>query len=85
MLLNQMKLIMKAILMSHFGYCPLLWMNHNKTLNNRINSLHDRAPRLVYNNFKASLHQRLQKDNSVTIHQRKLGILGTKVFKVHNI
>ena len=34
MLLNQRKLIMKAILISQFGYCPLVWMNHNKTLNN---------------------------------------------------
>ena len=28
MLLNKNKLIMKAILMSQFGYCPLAWMNH---------------------------------------------------------
>ena len=77
MLLNETKLIMKAILMSQFGYCPLVWINQNKTLNNWINSLHERVPQLVYNNFKASFHQLLEKDNSVTIYQRKLEILGT--------
>ena len=39
MLLNQRKLKMKSISMSLFGHCPLVWMNCNRTLNNRINSL----------------------------------------------
>ena len=63
MLLNQSKLKMKAILMSQFGYCPLVWMNHNRTLNNRITSLHERGLRLTYNDFKLSFHQLLEKDN----------------------
>ena len=33
-----------------FGYCPLIWMFHSRTLNNRINMLHERALRLVYKN-----------------------------------
>ena len=73
MLLNRRKLIMKAILMPQFGYCPLVWMNHNKTLNNQINSLHENALRLVYNNLK--FHQHLEKGNSVTIHQRNLQMI----------
>ena len=32
MLLNQRKLITNAILMPQIGYCPLVWMNHNRTL-----------------------------------------------------
>ena len=69
MLLNKSKLIMKAILMFQFGYCPLVWMNHNKTLNHQINSLHERALRPDYNNFKSSFHQLLEKDNSGTFLQ----------------
>ena len=46
-LLNQSKLIMKAILISQFGYCPLVWINHNRTLDNRINKWHERTLRLV--------------------------------------
>ena len=75
---------MKAILMSQFGYCTLVWMNHSRTLNIRINSLHEIALRLVYNNFKSSFHQLLQKDNFVTIHQRNLKILAIEIFKFHN-
>ena len=84
MLLNQRKLIMKAILISQFGYCPLVWINHNKTLNNRINSLHERALRLIYNDFKSSFYQLLEKNNFVTIHQRNLQNVAIEIFKVHS-
>ena len=42
------RIIMKAIINSQFGYFPLLWMFHSRTLNNRINKIHERAMRLVY-------------------------------------
>ena len=74
----------KATLMSQFGYCPLAWVNHNKTLNNRINSLHETAFRLVYNDFKSLFQQLLEKDNSITIHQHNLQTLELEIFKVHN-
>ena len=40
---------MKAFIESRFGYCPLVWMLHRKTLNLRINKIHERSQRLVYN------------------------------------
>ena len=83
MLLNQWKVIMRAILMTQFVYCPLVWMIPNRTLNNRINSLHERAFWLVYNEFKSSFYQLLEKDNSVTIHQCSLKTLAIEIFIVH--
>ena len=41
--------IMKAVINSQFGHCPLVWMFHNRTLNNRINKIHERALCMVYN------------------------------------
>ena len=75
---------MIAILKSQFDYCLLVCMNRNRTLNNRINSLHERALRVVYNDFRSSFHQLLQKVNSVTIHQRNLQSLAIEISKVHN-
>ena len=45
---HKLRIIMKAFIESQFQYCPLLWMFHSRTLNNRINKLHERALRLVY-------------------------------------
>ena len=46
--LQQRRTLMKAFVVSQFNYCPLLWMFHSRTLNNRINNLHERAPRIVF-------------------------------------
>ena len=41
---------MNTFEMSQFNYCPLIWMFHNRALNNRIDKIHERALRLVYQN-----------------------------------
>ena len=68
----KLKLLMRAFIESQFSYCPLIWMYHNRTMNNRINRIHERALRIVYGNNEASFEELLVKDNSVTIHHRNL-------------
>ena len=59
-------------------------MFHNTALNNRINRIHKWALWLVYQNKNLSFSELLELDNAVTIHQRKLQVLGTEIFKVNN-
>ena len=73
---------MKAFINSQFGYCPLVWMNHSRKLNNRINKIHERALRVAYNDNVSTFHELLLKDNSVTVHIRNLQVLVTEMFKV---
>ena len=75
---------MKAFITSQFSYCPLIWMLHSRTLNNRINNIHERALRLTYKDNKSSFKQLLEKDHSVTVHQKNLQVLITEIFKVKN-
>ena len=58
--------------MSPFGYCPLVWMNHSKTINNCINGLHKRELSLVYNDFSSSFPEFLEKGKSVNVLHRNL-------------
>ena len=76
--------LMKAFVISQFNYCPLIWMFHNRALNNRINKIHERALRLVYQNKNLSFSELLELDNAVTIHQRNLQVLVTEMFRVKN-
>ena len=77
---------MRAFIQSQFNYCPLVWMFHNRTLNNKINKLHERALRLVYKNDDLGFDELLKLDNSVTVHQRNLQRLAIEMYKVkHNI
>ena len=73
---------MNTYFMSQFGYCPLVWMNHSRTLNNRINGLHKRALSLVYNKIK--FFRTFRKNKSVTLHHRNLQTLAYEIFKVKN-
>ena len=38
MSLEKRRIIMKAFVYSQFGYCSLIWMFHNRNLNNKINN-----------------------------------------------
>ena len=79
---DKLRIIMKAFVTSHFGYCPLVWMFHSRKLNNRINTIQERALRLVYKDKKSNFQKLLEIDNSVTIHERNLQILVTEIFKI---
>ena len=46
---DKLRLIMKAFITSQFSYCPLVWMFHSRGLNKRINKIHEKSLRLVYN------------------------------------
>ena len=75
---------MKAFIESQFSYCPLVWMYHNRTLNNRINKIHERALRFVYKDNDTSFDALLNRDRSMTIHHRNLQQLAIEMFKVKN-
>ena len=81
---DKLKIIMKTFIQSQFNYCPLLWMCHNRTLNNKINKLHERALRIVYKNDLFTFQDLLELDNSVTVHQKNLQKLATEMYKVNN-
>ena len=81
--LNKRRNLMKAFITSQFSYCPLIWMFHSRSLNNKINRIHERALRLFYqNNLRFS--ELLDLDNSVTVHQKNLQVLVIEIYKVKN-
>ena len=65
------------------GYCPLIWMFHSRRLNNRINSIHERALRITYQDHISTFQELLNKDNSVSMQHRNLQALATEMFKTH--
>ena len=82
MITNNKRLVMKAFTNSQFSYCPLKWINNFRTLNNKINRIHERSLRVVYNDKKATFKELLDKDKAVSMHTRNLQILVTEMFKV---
>ena len=57
-------------------------MFHSKKIDNRINRIQERALRIVYQDYSSCFEDLLQKDNSLTNHQRNVQKLATEIFKV---
>ena len=49
-------------------------MFHSRRLNNKINSIHERALRITYQDNTSTFQELLNKDNSVSIHHRNLQV-----------
>ena len=81
MCLEKRKTVMKAYVISQSGYCPLVWMFHSRGLNNKINSLHERALRITYGDRSSSFQDLIKKDNSISTHHRNIQALTTEMFK----
>ena len=50
-------------------------------LNNRINCIHKRALRIIFNDKSSTFQELLDKDNSVMIHHRNIRALATEIYK----
>ena len=81
---DKLKIIMKTYILSQFNYCPLVWMFHNRTLNNKINKLHESGLRLAYSNDSSSFQNLLELDNSMSVHHRNLQNVATEMYKAKN-
>ena len=79
---NEAQLLMRSFIMSQFSYCWLTWMCHSRNINSQINKLYECALRLVYNDKSSSFRELLERDKSVTIHERIIQVLLTVIFKV---
>ena len=73
------RLLVNAFFISQFQYCQLIWICHNRTHNNKINRLHERCLRLIYNDKKATSEELLEKGNSVSVHQNNLKVLALEM------
>ena len=78
---DKLKLLMKAFVISKFSYCLLIWMFHDRNLNNKINRIHERALRIAYKDNFSSFDKLLIIHNSVTIHQKNLQLLMIEIYK----
>ena len=73
---------MKDFVESQFSYCSLIWMFHSRRLNNKVDSIHEDALRITFNDKSSTFQELLDKDNSVTIHHRNIRALATEIYKV---
>ena len=79
---HKRRLLMKAFIESQFAYSPLVSLFHSRILNNKINLLHYRALKFVYQDESSTFQELLIKDKSVSMHHRNLQYLAIELYKV---
>ena len=62
------KLLIKTFFESQFNYCCLIWMFSDRTANQKINKLHERALRIAYADYCSNFEELSDMDGAVTIH-----------------
>ena len=65
-------MLINAFFNSHSNYYPVIWMCHSPALNNKINRLHERCLRMIYND----------KTSGTPIHYRNIQALAIEMHKV---
>ena len=72
---------MKAFASSRSSYCPLIWMFRSRKMEHRINIIHKKALKLVYQDCHDLMFQELlDKDKSYSVHQKSLQLLVNDIF-----
>ena len=61
---EQRKRIVNLFITSHFSHYPLVWMFHSRRLNNRIDHIHQRFSKIIYQDHNSSFKELLRKDKT---------------------
>ena len=78
------RMLFKAFIESRFNYCPLIWMLHSRTMNNKINRLHERSLRIVYSDNSSTFEELLERDKTFSIHHKNIQSLAIEIYKFVN-
>ena len=48
---NRKEILLSSFIISHFSYCPLIWMCCSKKSTKKINAVHERSLRIIGNDY----------------------------------
>ena len=53
-------------------YFPLIWMCQSRQVNKKINKPHERALKLIYDDYNEILQKLLQRDRTCAMHENNI-------------
>ena len=82
--LEKRRMLFKAFIESQFNYCSLIWMLRSRTMNNKINHLHERSLRILYSDQSSTFEELLERDKTFSIHHKNVQSLAIEIYKFVN-
>ena len=78
--IEKVKILCNAFIDSQFNYAPLLWMFCRKTLYSKIEKIHHKTLKVIYES-NDTYDKLLLQSNTVSVHQRHLRFLMKEIYK----
>ena len=82
--IEKLKQVMQAFVLSHFSYSPLVWMFYDRTLNHRINHIHERALHFVHKDYQTDFGSLLEQRNLLSIPVKNLQLIMTEIYETRS-
>ena len=79
---NQKEILLSSFIISHFSYCPLIWMFCSKKSTKKINAVHERSLRIIRNDYESLYPLLLEETHQTTFHQRCTNSLTIEVYDI---
>ena len=81
---NQKEILLSSFIISHFSYCPLIWMFCSKKSTKKINAVHERSLRIIRNDYESLYPLLLEEAHQITFHQQCINSLMIEVYMYLN-
>ena len=81
---HKRRIILKSFIESKFSHCPLVWMFCSRQMDRKINRIHEKALRLVYDDYTSSFNELLKHDKTISIYHRNIHCVAIEMFKAKN-
>ena len=78
---NSRKIIYNSFVSCNFNYCPLVWHFCGKVNNSKLEKIHERALKIIYNNYDSSYEELISTSNSTTLLISRIHLILYEVFK----
>ena len=79
--LEQAKLLASSFVNTKFWYAPIIWMFASKNSMLKVNEIHRRTLRVVYDDYNSTYEKILASHNDISIHEKHLKHLTIEVYK----
>ena len=81
---SQKEILMSSFIISHFSYCPLIWMFFSEKSTKKINAVHERSLRIIRNDYESLYPLLLEEAQQITFQQRCINSFMIEVYKYLN-
>ena len=82
--LSKKQILMNEVFELQFDYCPLIWICHSRRLYHKINQLHEKRLRMIYDDKMSPYEELLSKDGSASMYHKNLQNLVIGIYDVAN-